>query len=112
MGGGGGGGKKRRKTRMHKQTISAYEGRAEGLEGDNEALQRPNTAESQTGGHVGDQSPLCGWQMQKLPLTLAERRNLFFFFFTVAPPVSVLLDWTLLIRGLWGPVCSPLPLVR
>lgn len=35
---------------MHKQTISAYERRAEGLEGDNEALQRPNTAESQTGG--------------------------------------------------------------
>lgn len=35
---------------MHKQIVSTYEGRAESLEGDNETLQRPNTAESQTGG--------------------------------------------------------------
>lgn len=35
---------------MHKQIVSTYEGRAESLEGDNEALHKPNTAESQTGG--------------------------------------------------------------
>lgn len=35
---------------MHKQIVSTYEGRAESLEGDSEALHKPNTAESQTGG--------------------------------------------------------------